>query len=90
MTPSEKRDLVSRVKWIHKNRKKSKELELEKDFIQVKIVELAKQTLDQIELLKRGMAKNTEVNLKIDGRYYNLVQHSTGVSITEFLVLVED
>lgn len=88
MTPSEKTTIVSRVKWIHANRKKEKELQLEKGIIQNKIQEVASETLEKIYLLKKDMKNVNELNVKIDDKYYTLTQKADGVTITEFFIQI--
>ena len=90
MTPSNKNDIIGRVNWIHSNRKKIRELNLEKGEIEKKIQALLAETIIKIDKLKTDMSATTQMNIKIDERYYSLVQNKVGVDITEFHIAIDN
>lgn len=90
MTKSKKEDIIARVKWIHKNRAEVEKLESDKKTIESRIQGLVSETSDKLELLKRDMGENTDLNIKIDGRYYALTKHTIGVDIDEFFLNIEE
>ena len=89
MTLSKKNDIIGRVNWIHTNREKIKELHLEKGKIEKTIQELSAENVDKINKLKIDMSDTTEMRIKIDGKYYSLVQYKDGVEITEFFIDID-
>ena len=89
MTQSKQNDIIGRVNWIHKNREKIKELHLEKGKIEKRIQELSAENVDKVNKLKIDMSDTTEMRIKIDGKYYSLVQYNDGVVITEFFIDID-
>lgn len=90
MTPSVKRDIVARVKWIQANRREMNEMDAEKTAIERKLKALLAETTGKIEKLKTDMGNNTVLNIRIDGKFYTLTQNSAGVDIEEFFIQIDD
>ncbi len=92
MTPSEKRDIILRVKGIHSNRVKLEDLDKFKSKLQDEILTLAKETQDKVENLRDDMLGYDELKVKIGEEYYILKKRSggSGVDINKFTVIDEN
>jgi|TARA_R110000851_G_scaffold196444_3_gene347390 hypothetical protein len=89
MTPSNKRDIISRVKYIHSNRVKMRNLETEMEELKGKINTLANETNHKLGNLHTDMGPYDDLKIKIDGEYYILDRKVTGVVIRKFQVIDE-
>jgi len=89
MLPSQKRDIISRVKFIHSNRAKLKKLEEDKNELQEKINTLAQETNHKLGKLHGDMGEHNELKIKLGDIYYTLLKKSTGVEISKFSVIDE-
>ena len=89
MTKSQKSDIVSRVKWIHRNREKIRDLNGKIRELSGEVSSISNETVEVVKSLKRDMGDQTRMNIKIDGKYYTLDQNVTGVEIYPLIIDIE-
>jgi len=89
MTNSNKKDIIDRVNGINKIRHDIELLEVQKSLIKDEINKLTCEVLDVINNLKKDMGGNTTLNIRIEDKYFTLVQHAGGVDIDRLIIDID-
>ena len=86
MTPAQKNCIVNNVNSIHSNREIVKKKESEISHIKEEMDRITGMTLQILDDLKRYMGDQTTINIKIEDKYYTLIQRGGTVTIDRLII----